>query len=311
MKITPKTRIAVLRGGWSGEHSVSMISGQGVLETLQAAGYTAIDIIVEKNAALLLQKITTAKPDVIFNALHGLGGEDGTIQGFLDILQIPYTHSGVLASALAMHKPLAKQIVAAAGVYCPEGITANGAAITDSAPLPYPFVAKPVADGSSLGVYLIFTEADYQKITPILQQDAKKEWLFESYIAGIELTVPVLGNTVLPVIEIAPQGEDWYDFDSKYTAAKHADFIIPARLPKNIEQEIQHAALQAHQALGCRGVSRSDFRYNPDAPQGKQVAFLELNTQPGMTPLSLVPASAAAIGLSYFDVVYRILEEAQ
>jgi D-alanine-D-alanine ligase len=302
--------IAVLRGGWSEERSVSMSSGLGVLSALRDAGYTVVrDIILQQNVAELLTALTP-RPAVVFNALHGRGGEDGIIQGILEMLAVPYTHSGVLASALAMDKAMTKAMLQTIGVPCPAGQTLSRTTLAQaSAPLiATPCVLKPVAEGSSLGIFIIHTPQEWTEAVRSLPLD-HRWWLLESYIPGREITVPVMGKMALPVIEIVPK-TGWYDYASKYQADVHADFVIPAPLPASITADVQQLSVRAHQALHCRGVSRSDWRYNPSAPPGQQLFFLEINTQPGMTPLSLLPASAATVGISYINVVEHCLSVA-
>jgi D-alanine-D-alanine ligase len=301
--------IAVLRGGWSAERPVSLISGQAVLDALNATGYKTRDVIVEHDASALLAALTP-KPDIIFNALHGNGGEDGVIQGFLEILGVPYTHSGVVASAMAMDKAIAKKIVQQHGVYCANSVvvTATPAAILKNPPLDYPFVIKPVSEGSSVDVFIVMDAHSHHNSSAVMEHPARL-YLVEQYIAGRELTVPVLGNRPLTVIEITPQ-QGFYDYTSKYDAKQHADFNLPAPIPRDVYATAQDFALRAHHALGCKGVSRSDFRYNADAPQGEQLVFLEINTQPGMTSLSLTPTSAKHEGISFLELIETLLKDA-
>jgi D-alanine-D-alanine ligase len=307
-KILPLGTIAVLRGGWSAERAVSLKSGAAVLNALTKAGYTTCDVVIEKDLPALLTALTP-RPDVVFNALHGTGGEDGVVQGVLEMLGIPYTHSGVLASAVAMDKPLTKAVLAAAGITVPGGITLPAAALAATAdigtlPLPFPFVVKPVNEGSSVGVFIVHTADDLRKACAAFPPAISL--MAEDYIPGREITVPVLGNRTLPVIEIVSK-TGLFDYAAKYGTDTHATLIIPAPLPAAITAAAQDMALRAHQALGCRGVSRADFRY--DEAQGR-VVLLEVNTQPGMTDLSLTPASAAHAGLSFLDVVEWLLDDA-
>jgi D-alanine-D-alanine ligase len=292
--------VAVLRGGWSLERDVSLKSGLAVLKALNAKGYVTKDIIVEKNIHALIEALTPP-PSIVFNALHGVGGEDGVIQGVLEMMGIPYTHSGVLASALAMDKDRTKQIVMHHGILCPKGVVVAAGILLQSIPLPLPIVIKPVNEGSSIGVHLAHdiktvheTARQYQDDFPLL---------IEEFIEGRELTCPVLGTKALPVIEIVPQ-EGFYDYEAKYSIAKHAAFAIPAPIPQEITTQVQECALKAHTLLGCKGVSRSDFRYNPTT---QKLYFLEINSQPGMTDLSLVPASASSMGLSFIEVIEHLL----
>lgn len=296
--------IAVIRGGWSAEREVSLKSGAAVVDALQQAGYTVRDVTVERDLPGLLAALEP-RPDVVFNALHGTGGEDGVIQGVLDMLGIPYTHSGVLASAVAMDKPLTKLLCQTAGIPVPDGVTLAAVDLALQPPLPFPFVVKPVAEGSSVGVFIVNTKDELER--------AARNWpaatplMAEEYIPGREITVPVMGDRALPVIEIVPQ-DGFYDYTSKYSTHKHADFVIPAPLPPGMTAAAQQMAVKAHALLGCRGISRSDFRYDP--VQGRMV-LLEVNTQPGLTSLSLTPASAAHIGISFLQLVEWLLQQAR
>ncbi|GMA79664.1 D-alanine--D-alanine ligase [Methylorubrum aminovorans] len=254
--------------------------------------------------------LTELKPDAALNALHGPAGEDGTIQGLLEILKIPYTHSGVLASALAMHKERAKLVMRAAGVSVPEGRVVNRHDAAKSHPLTPPYVVKPIAEGSSMGVIIVRDERSHPP--QILASD---EWVYgeevlaETYVAGRELTCAVLGDRALGVTEIKPVSGEWYDFEAKY-AGGGSIHVLPADLKLNIYQRVQELALTAHQALGCRGVSRADLRYD-DTPGGTgALVVLEVNTQPGMTQTSLVPEIAAHAGLSFGELVRWMVEDA-
>jgi D-alanine-D-alanine ligase len=253
----------------------------------------------------VLAKIT---PDVVLNLLHGRPGEDGTIQGILEILQIPYSHSGVLASALAMQKDHAKAVLQAAGVPVPRGLVASRFAAAKSHLLERPYVIKPVAEGSSVGVFIVTREHEHPP-----QELNREDWAFgddvlcETYIPGLELTCAVMGDRALDVIEIVPMVR-FYDYEAKYApgGSKH---LLPAPLKPNVYQEVRRLALQAHQALGCRGVSRADFRYDERA--GTQGLFcLEVNTQPGMTETSLVPELAAYAGITFEELVRWMVEDA-
>ena len=312
-KSPKRPTIAVLSGGWSAERTVSLKSGAAVLNALTEAGYPARTVVVDKDLPALLNALTP-RPDVVFNALHGTGGEDGVIQGVLEMLGIPYTHSGVLASAVAMDKPMTKTVLAAAGVPVPGGVTLPAAILAATAdnstpPLPFPFVVKPVNEGSSVGVFIVRTAADLRAACAAFPDTLPL--MAEEYIPGREITVPVLGSPgrearALPVIEIVPK-TGFYDYAAKYGTDTHADFVIPAPLPASMTATAQAMAVTAHQALGCRGVSRADFRY--DETQNR-VVLLEVNTQPGMTDLSLTPASAAHAGLSFLDVVEWLIDDA-
>jgi D-alanine-D-alanine ligase len=300
--MTHAMHVAVLKGGMSAEREVSLTSGAAIEKALAALGHQVTAIDVSPNVVEDLQR---ARPDAVFNALHGRYGEDGCIQGILEIVKIPYTHSGVLASALAMDKPMAKKIFAAAGLHCAEGIVAHKDAVIGRDVMARPYVVKPANEGSSVGVKLVF-EKDNFFFT-------RENWpygetvLVEQYIAGREITVAVLDDVPLGVTEITiPSG--FYDYDNKYTAGGSVH-ICPAPLPKNKYDEVMQMALTAHRALGCRSLSRSDFRYN-EGGDGK-FYILETNTQPGMTPLSLSPEIAALAGISFNELVARILASAR
>ncbi|GJD90325.1 D-alanine--D-alanine ligase [Methylobacterium hispanicum] len=299
--------VAVLMGGTSSERVVSLSSGNACAGALEGEGYRVTRVDVGADIAAVLADL---RPDVAFNALHGPAGEDGTIQGLLEILKIPYTHSGVLASALAMHKERAKVVMRAAGVAVPEGRVVNRHVAAKSHPLPPPYVVKPVSEGSSVGVIIV---RDGRSHPPqILASDAwtyGEEVLAETYIAGRELTCAVMGDRALGVIEIKPASGEWYDFDAKY-AEGGSIHVLPAELKPNVYQRVQELALTAHQALGCRGVSRADLRYD-DTPGGTgALVVLEVNTQPGMTQTSLVPELAAHAGYGFGELVRWMVEDA-
>jgi len=297
--------VAVLMGGWSAEREISLRSGKAGADALERQGFQVSRIDVGRDIASVL---ATAKPDVVLNVLHGRPGEDGTVQGILEILQIPYTHSGVLASALAMQKDYAKAVLQAAGVPVPEGRVISRFEAAKSHALPRPYVIKPIAEGSSVGVFIITEQHAHPP-----QELNREDWVFgenvlcETYIPGLELTCAVMGDRALDVIEIEPTVK-FYDYEAKYApgGSKH---LLPARLKPNVYQEVRRLALQAHQALGCRGVSRTDFRYDDRA--GAQGLFcLEVNTQPGMTETSLVPELAAYAGITFEELVRWMVEDA-
>ncbi|MGD0023742.1 MAG: D-alanine--D-alanine ligase [Xanthobacteraceae bacterium] len=296
--------VAVLMGGWSAEREISLRSGKACADALSRLGYrvTAIDVTREIAAAL-----TAAKPDIALNVLHGRPGEDGTLQGLLEILGIPYSHSGVLASALAMRKDYAKALFRAAGVPVAEDLVASRFEAAKSHLMAPPYVVKPVAEGSSVGVYVV-TEAHAHPPQELYRDDWPfgDKVLIERYIPGKELTCAVLGDRALDVIEIVPTTR-FYDYEAKYAAggSKH---LLPAPLLPNVYQQVRRLALAAHSALGCRGVSRADFRYD-DRGTGKLVC-LEVNTQPGMTETSLVPELAAYAGITFDELVRWMVEDA-
>jgi D-alanine-D-alanine ligase len=299
--------VAVLMGGWSSEREVSLNSGTACARALEGQGYRVTPVDVQPDIATVLSAL---RPDVAFNALHGPAGEDGTIQGLLEILAIPYTHSGVLASALAMHKECAKTIMKAAGVSVPEGRVVNRHEAAKSHPLAPPYVVKPIAEGSSMGVIIVREGRSHPP-----QELARPDWtygdevLVETYIPGRELTCAVMGDRALGVIEIKPATGEWYDFDAKY-AEGGSIHVLPAEIKPNVYQRVQELSLTAHQALGCRGVSRADLRYD-DTPGGTgALVVLEVNTQPGMTQTSLVPEIAAHAGFSFGELVQWMVEDA-
>ncbi len=295
-------QVAVLMGGWSAEREVSLVSGRACADALRAAGYSISEIDVSRNLRGLLDGLDPA-PDVVFNALHGRFGEDGTIQAILNVLGIPYTHSGLLASALAMDKPLAISLFAAQGIRCPQGRVMSAAEIKQSPPLPPPYVIKPAREGSSVGVIIVRAGDN----GPSLDDWTFGEILVEPYVAGRELTVAVMGERALGVTELRPR-QGFYDYEAKYTDGK-TEHLCPAPVPDDIAALACEWALRAHHALGCRGVSRADFRWDDSAgPDG--LFLLEVNTQPGMTALSLVPEQAAQIGMSFPELVGWMVENA-
>jgi D-alanine-D-alanine ligase len=299
--------VAVLMGGWSAERPVSLNSGRQCADALEAAGYRVTRIDVDRSIADTLARL---KPDVAFNALHGLGGEDGTIQGVLEVLRIPYTHSGLLASALAMQKDLAKTVLAAAGVPVAHGLVVDRHEAARRHALEPPYVLKPVSEGSSFGVVIVKEDRAHPP-----QEVGRADWpygdalLAEKFVAGKELTCAVMGERVFDIIEIVAISEAFYGYDAKY-AKGGSRHILPANLKPNIYHKVQELTLRAHRALGCRGVSRADFRFDETKGDEGELVCLEVNTQPGMTETSLVPDMAAYAGLSFADLVAWIVEDA-
>jgi len=299
--------VAVLMGGFSSERPVSLSSGKACADALEAEGYRVSRIDVGRDVASVLAEL---KPDVAFNALHGPFGEDGTIQGILEYLEIPYTHSGVLASALAMNKEQAKTIARAAGIPVAESKIRNRFDIGPNHPMKPPYVVKPVSEGSSFGVVIV--KEDQSHPPQILHSS---EWRYgdtvmvERFVYGRELTCAVMGDVALGVTEIIPVGHGFYDYDSKYVAGGSIH-ECPAKISPNIYQKILTLALKAHQAIGCRGVSRSDFRYDDRHSENGEVIWLEVNTQPGMTPTSLVPELAAHAGHGFGELLRWMVEDA-
>lgn len=299
--------VAVLMGGWSSERPVSLNSGKACADALESRGYRVSRIDVDRSIAAVLEDL---RPDVCFNALHGPYGEDGTIQGILEVLNIPYTHSGVLASALAMNKPKAKHVMKASGIPVVEHRLVDRFEAAKAHALTPPYVVKPPAEGSSFGVLIVPADAAHPP-----QELAGNAWpygdivMVESYVPGRELTCGVMGDKALGVIEVVPTGDKFYDYDAKYRpgGSKH---ILPAPLKPFVYLYVQKLALEAHQALGCRGVSRADFRFDDRGDGTGDVVCLEVNTQPGMTATSLVPEMAAHAGIDFGDLVTWIVEDA-
>ena len=303
----PKLHVAVLMGGWASERSVSLMSGEGVAKALESRGHRVTRIDMDRNVAV---RLVEANPDVVFNALHGVPGEDGTVQGMMDLMGIPYTHSGLVTSVIAIDKELTKQALVPHGIPMPGGRIVRSEALYEGDPLARPYVLKPVNEGSSVGVAIVTADGNYGN--PI-SRDATGPWqqfeslLAEPYIRGRELTAAVLGDRALLVTELVPKS-GFYDFDAKYTDGM-TEHVCPAQIPPEIEKLCLDYALRAHRILGCRGTSRSDFRW--DDEQGAEGLFLlETNTQPGMTPLSLVPEQAKHCGIDYATLVEIVIEDA-
>lgn len=296
------TRVAVLLGGRSAEREVSLVSGAECAAALRTAGYSVIEIDAGPD---LVRRLADASPDVVFNALHGRWGEDGCVQGLLEWLGIPYTHSGVLASSVAMDKVKAKEVFAAAGLPVAEGRLVAKAEAAAGHPLPPPYVLKPYNEGSSVGVYIVSEGANGPaRLAP----DAPDLLLAETFVPGREMTVAVMGDRALAVTDIVAASGGWYDYQAKY-AAGGSSHVIPAQIPREVEDACRDIAVRAHKALGCRGLSRSDFRWD----ESKGVAgliLLEVNTQPGMTPTSLAPEQAAHAGISFPDLCAWLVEDA-
>jgi D-alanine-D-alanine ligase len=300
-------KVAVLMGGWSAEREVSLTSGHGIAAACRSLGHDVTEIDMDRNVAAAL---LAAAPDVVFNALHGTPGEDGSVQGLLDILGLKYTHSGVTTSAIAIDKQLTKRILVPQGIPMPAGRMVTSESLFAGDPLPRPYVLKPVNEGSSVGVAIVTDASNYGN--PI-NRDSVGPWqefaelLAEPFIAGKELTVAVLDDEALAVTELQP-AQGFYDYEAKYTDGLTIH-VCPADLPPAITAACLELALRAHRALGCRGASRSDFRWDP-AHGEAGLYLLETNTQPGMTPLSLVPEQARFRGISYEQLVQRLIDSA-
>ena len=302
-----KLHVAVLMGGWSAERQVSLVTGKGVAEALESRGHRVTTIDMDRDVALRLAEV---KPDVVFNALHGTPGEDGTVQGMMDLMGLKYTHSGVETSVIAIDKELTKMVLVPHGIRMPEGRIVESESLHAADPMARPYVLKPVNEGSSVGVAIVTDQGNYGN--PI-GRDVEGPWkqfdrlLAEPFVRGHELTVAVLGEEALAVTELKPT-QGFYDYDAKYTDGL-TQHVCPAEIPDDIRDQAMDMALRAHRLLGCRGASRSDFRW--DDEQGSDgLVLLEVNTQPGMTPLSLVPEQARIRGIDYAELVERIVRAA-
>lgn len=303
--MTSNKKIAVLKGGWSPEREVSLVSGAEAAKALRETGYEVFEIDADRNLAA---RLAEANPDAVFNALHGQWGEDGCVQGLLEVMGLPYTHSGVLASSLAMDKQRAKAVFENAGIPSPFGKIVSRAEAAGGHVMKPPYVVKPNAQGSSVGVYIV-REGDNRPPAEL----TSKEWvlgeevLVEKFIPGRELTVAVMGDRALCVTEITT-ALAFYDYEAKYSDGG-STHVLPADIPSKISERCLELSLRAHQALGCRGMSRADFRYDP-AAGGDGLFCLEVNTQPGLTPTSLAPEQAASLGVSFVELCNWMVEDA-
>lgn len=300
-----KKRVALLMGGWSSERDVSLTGGKAIAKALAELGHEVLAIDVQRDVPALAAQLISFKPDVAFNILHGQWGEDGCMQGLLEILKIPYTHSSVLASSIAMDKPTAKKVVSAAGVRVAEGyVVTRESVLQNGFPLEAPFVIKPPNEGSSVGVRIVHKGQNFDI--------ASEGWVFgkealvERFIAGRELTVGLMGAKALTVTEIVPK-VTFYDYTAKYTDG-YAEHVCPAQLPEDVFKECLRMAQDSYTAIGCNGVARVDIRYDDQQPGTSGLVFLEINTQPGFTPLSLVPEQAAALGISFKALCQWIID---
>jgi len=302
-----KLHVAVLMGGWSSEREISLITGAGVADALEGRGHRVTRIDMGRDVA---QRLVEAAPDVVFNALHGTPGEDGTVQGMMDLMGLKYTHSGLETSVIAIDKELTKMVLVPHGIRMPEGEIVESESLYAADPLPRPYVLKPVNEGSSVGVAIVTEGGNYGD--PI-GRDVKGPWqefdrlLAEPFIRGRELTVAVLNDEALAVTELKPKF-GFYDYDAKYTDGM-TEHVCPADVPADIADAMLNMALEAHRILGCRGASRSDFRWD-DARGEAGLYLLEVNTQPGMTPLSLVPEQARHRGIDYPELCEKLVEAA-
>ena len=308
MGLNRDLHVVVLMGGWSSEREVSLMSGRGVAEALRGNGWNRVsELDMERDVAVRLAEL---KPDVVFNALHGTPGEDGSVQGMMDLMGLKYTHSGLETSVIAIDKELTKMVLVPHGIRMPQGRVVESEALFREDPIPRPFVVKPVNEGSSVGVAIVTEDGNYG--SPI-GRDVEGPWhhferlLAEPFIKGRELTVAVLGDEALCVTELKPVA-GFYDYDAKYTDGLTVH-VCPAEVPDEIAARMMDMALKSHLLLGCRGASRADFRW--DDSQGESGLYLlEVNTQPGMTPLSLVPEQAKQRGIAYAELVERLIVEA-
>lgn len=305
--MSDRLHIAVLMGGWSAEREVSLMSGNGVADALESLGHKVTRIDMGRDVA---ERLAQVKPDVVFNALHGTPGEDGTVQGMMDLMGLKYTHSGLVTSVIAIDKELTKQALVPQGIRMPEGTIVESEGLYAADPIARPYVLKPVNEGSSVGVAIVMEDGNYGK--PI-GRDSEGPWkhfdrlLAEPFIRGRELTVAVMGDRALAVTELKPKS-GFYDYDAKYTDGLTMH-VCPAEIPEDIAAAAMDMALRAHQLLGCKGTSRSDFRWD-DERGVDGLYLLEVNTQPGMTPLSLVPEQAKYCGISYAELCDRIVRDA-
>lgn len=295
--------VAVVMGGWSAERDVSLVTGHAVADALGRLNYRVTEIDADRN---LTQQLRGAEPDVAFNALHGRWGEDGCVQGIFEVMNIPYTHSGVMASAVAMDKPMAKKLFERVGIPCADHKIVTHAELMQEDPLPRPYVVKPINEGSSVGVQIIQT-GDNQPV-PVDPSFAGHDVMVEQYVPGRELACAVMGGKALGIIELRPQ-RGFYDYEAKYSDGI-TDHLLPAPLPDDVYVKAQEYAALAHTELQCRGITRVDFRYDDTNHDPGDLFMLEINTQPGMTPLSLVPEMAAYEGMDFDQLVNWMVEDA-
>ncbi|KAF0099622.1 MAG: D-alanine-D-alanine ligase [Rhodospirillaceae bacterium] len=305
------TRVAVLMGGWSPEREVSLVSGKACAEGLREGGHEVVEYDVKRDLRTLvdfLRPATGGGPDVVFNALHGRYGEDGCIQGVLEIMRVPYTHSGVLASAIAMDKPLARHIFASLGLRVAEGKVIERRSLASGDPMTRPYVVKPIDQGSSIGVHIV-REGDNLAAVEAAEAAFGERVLIEKFVPGRELTVAVMGDKPVAVTELRPRTR-FYDYEAKYTDGI-TEHLVPAPIPEDVYEAAKQWALAAYQELGCNGLARADFRWDDSKPGTSGLVILELNTQPGMTPLSLAPEQAKWAGISWSQLMTWMVEHAR
>lgn len=303
--------VAVLMGGWSPEREVSLVSGRACAEGLREGGHAVVEYDVKRDLRALVEFLRPTAgggPDVVFNALHGRYGEDGCIQGVLEILAMPYTHSGVLASAIAMDKPLARHVFASLGLRVADGRVIERRSLAAGDPMPRPYVVKPIDQGSSIGVHIV-RDGDNLAAVEAAEAAFGERVLVEKFIPGRELTVAVMGDKSIAVTELRPRTR-FYDYEAKYTDGI-TEHLVPAPVPADVYEAAKQWALAAYQELGCNGLSRADFRWDDSKPGTSGLVILELNTQPGMTPLSLAPEQARWAGISWPDLMTWMIDHAR
>jgi D-alanine-D-alanine ligase len=303
--------VAVLMGGWSPEREVSLVSGKACAEGLREGGHTVIEYDVYRDLRALVEFLRPASgggPDVVFNAMHGKYGEDGCIQGVLEILGVPYTHSGVLASAIAMDKPMSRHVFTSIGIRVALGKVVERRSLAAGDPMPRPYVVKPIDQGSSVGVHIVRVGDNLAAVESAEAQYGEKV-LIEKFVPGRELTVAIMGDKAVAVTELRPRTR-FYDYEAKYTDGV-TEHLIPAPIPAEVYEQARQWALMAHQALGCTGLSRADMRWDDSLPGTSGLVVLELNTQPGMTPLSLAPEQAKWAGISWSELMTWMVDHAR
>jgi len=305
------TTVAVLMGGWSPEREVSLVSGKACAEGLREGGHTVIEYDVKRDLRALVDFLRPAAgggPDVVFNALHGKYGEDGCIQGVLEIMKVPYTHSGVLASAIAMDKPMSRHVFTSIGIRVALGKVVERRSLASGDPMPRPYVVKPIDQGSSVGVHIV-REGDNLAAVEVAEAQFGEKVLVEKCVSGRELTVAIMGDKAVAVTELRPRTR-FYDYEAKYTDGV-TEHLIPAPIPAEVYEKAKEWALMAHQALGCNGLARADLRWDDSKPGTEGLVVLELNTQPGMTPLSLAPEQAKWAGISWSQLMTWMVDHAR
>ena len=304
-------RVAVLMGGWSPEREVSLVSGKACAEGLREAGHDVVEYDVKRDLRALVEFLRPASgdgPDVVFNALHGRYGEDGCIQGVLEIMRVPYTHSGVLASAIAMDKPMARHVFTSLGLRVADGKVIERRSLAWGDPMVRPYVVKPIDQGSSVGVHIV-REGDNLAAVEAAEAAFGERVLVENFVPGRELTVAVMDDHAVAVTELRPRTR-FYDYEAKYTDGI-TEHLVPAPVPPEVYELAKQWALMAHEALGCNGLSRADFRWDDTQPGTSGLVILELNTQPGMTPLSLAPEQAKWAGISWSQLMTWMVDHAR